>query len=102
VDAHVPANVVPSSLKASHGLPASLPGNAAGSARSGPRLTVIAARAVGQHGPDRAGQRSTQSACFRKNAGISISSMPLLASASTFAAACVRPVRQTLGTAIWL
>ena len=38
-----------------------------------------------------------QSACLRKNAGISISSMPLLASASTFAAACVRLVRHTLG-----
>ena len=37
-----------------------------------------------------------QSACLRKNAGISISSMPLLASASTFAAACVRLVRYTL------
>lgn len=37
-----------------------------------------------------------QSACFRKNAGISISSIPLLASASTFAAA-VRPLRHTLG-----
>ena len=38
-----------------------------------------------------------QSACFLKNAGISISSIPLLASASTFAAACVRLVRHTLG-----
>ena len=38
-----------------------------------------------------------QSACFLRNAGISISSMPLLASASTLAAACVRFVRQTLG-----
>ena len=37
-----------------------------------------------------------QSACLRRNAGISISSMPLLASASTLAAA-VRPLRQTLG-----
>ena len=37
-----------------------------------------------------------QSACLRRNAGISISSMPLLANASTFAAA-VRPLRQTLG-----
>jgi hypothetical protein len=51
--------------------------------------------------PDRRGA-TPQSACFLKNAGISISSMPLLARASTFAAACVRPVRQTLGTAIWL
>ena len=38
-----------------------------------------------------------QSACLRRNAGISISSIPLLASASTFAAACVRLVRHTLG-----
>lgn len=37
-----------------------------------------------------------QSACLRRKAGISISSMPLLASASTLAAA-VRPLRQTLG-----
>ena len=40
--------------------------------------------------------RRFQSACFRRNAGISISSIPLLASASTFAAA-VRPFRHTLG-----
>ncbi len=38
-----------------------------------------------------------QSACLRRNAGISISSMPLLASASTLAAAWVRALRQTLG-----
>jgi hypothetical protein len=38
-----------------------------------------------------------QSACFRKNAGISISSMPLLDNASTFAAACERALRHTLG-----
>jgi len=39
-----------------------------------------------------------QSACFLKNAGISISSMPLLDSASTLAAAlCERAVRHTLG-----
>jgi hypothetical protein len=38
-----------------------------------------------------------QSACLRRNAGISISSMPLELSASTLAAACVRPLRQTLG-----
>jgi hypothetical protein len=54
-----------------------------------------------QQRPDRLGA-CVQSACFRKNAGISISSIPLLASASTFAAACVRPVRQTLGVASWL
>ena len=41
-----------------------------------------------------------QSACLRRKAGISISSMPLEARASTLAAACVRPERQTLG--IWL
>ena len=40
--------------------------------------------------------KPTQSACFRRKAGISISSMPWLAKASTFAAA-VRPLRQTLG-----
>jgi len=39
-------------------------------------------------GPER--EAGGQSACLRRNAGISISSMPLLASASTFAAA-VRP-----------
>ena len=38
-----------------------------------------------------------QSACLRRNAGISISSMPLLASASTFAAAWLRALRHTLG-----
>src|SRR5258707_522663 len=38
-----------------------------------------------------------QSACFLRKAGISISSIPLLANASTFAAA-VRPLRHTLGT----
>ena len=43
-----------------------------------------------------------QSACLRKKAGISKSSMPPEASASTFAAACVRLVRQTLGTAMEL
>ena len=42
------------------------------------------------------GEADDQSACLRRNAGISISSMPLLASASTFAAA-VRPLRHTLG-----
>ena len=44
----------------------------------------------------RAAARRHQSACLRRNAGISISSMPLLASASTLAAA-VRPLRHTLG-----
>jgi len=38
-----------------------------------------------------------QSACLRKNAGISISSMPLLDSASTLAAAWLRALRHTLG-----
>jgi len=38
-----------------------------------------------------------QSACLRRKAGISISSMPLLASASTFAAAWLRALRHTLG-----
>jgi len=38
-----------------------------------------------------------QSACLRRKAGISISSMPLADRASTLAAA-VRPWRQTLGT----
>ena len=38
-----------------------------------------------------------QSACLRRNAGISISSIPLLASASTFAAAWLRALRHTLG-----
>jgi len=40
---------------------------------------------------------AAQSACLRRNAGISISSMPLLASASTLAAACERALRHTLG-----
>ena len=40
----------------------------------------------------------SQSACLRKNAGISKLSMPPEDSASTLAAAWVRPVRQTLGT----
>ena len=44
------------------------------------------------------GVPGTQSACLRRKAGISISSMPLLESASTLAAAlCERAVRQTLG-----
>ena len=42
----------------------------------------------------------TQSACLRRKAGISKSSMPPDASASTLAAAWVRLVRQTLGTAM--
>ncbi len=41
-----------------------------------------------------------QSACLRKNAGISKSSIPPDDSASTLAAACVRLVRHTLGTAM--
>ena len=41
-----------------------------------------------------------QSACLRRNAGISKSSMPPLDSASTLAAAWVRLVRHTLGTAM--
>ena len=45
----------------------------------------------------RHGRRAPQSACLRRNAGISISSMPLLASASTLAAAWLRALRQTLG-----
>ena len=43
-----------------------------------------------------------QSACFLRKAGISISSMPLLASASTLAVAWARPWRQTLGVLRWL
>ena len=54
----------------------------------------------GEHLRAQIGPRSSpgrdQSACLRRNAGISISSMPLLASASTLAAA-VRPLRHTLG-----
>ena len=42
-----------------------------------------------------------QSACLRKKAGISKSSMPPDANASTFAAAWVRLVRHTLGTDMW-
>ena len=41
-----------------------------------------------------------QSACLRRNAGISKSSMPPEDSASTLAAAWVRLVRHTLGTAM--
>ena len=44
--------------------------------------------------------RHYQSACLRRNAGISKSSMPPLDSASTLAAAWVRLVRHTLGTAM--
>ena len=43
----------------------------------------------------------TQSACLRKKAGISKSSIPPEANASTLAAACVRSrLRQTLGGSI--
>ena len=45
------------------------------------------------------GLRCAQSACLRKNAGISKSSMPPLLKASTLAAAEVR-LRQTLGVAM--
>jgi len=45
-------------------------------------------------------KKRDQSACLRRKAGISKSSMPPDASASTLAAACVRLVRQTLGTAM--
>ena len=49
------------------------------------------------------GRRRRQSACLRRNAGISISSMPLLDNASTFAAAlCERAVRHTLGVLMLL
>jgi len=44
------------------------------------------------------GDGPDQSACLRRKAGISRSSMPPDESASTRAAACVRLVRQTLGT----
>ena len=72
------------------------------SVASGPsrvrRSTAV--RLYGEHSRVRIGSRSSsdwhQSACLRRNAGISISSIPLLANASTFAAA-VRPLRQTLG-----
>ncbi len=50
---------------------------------------------VGDWLPAHRAQR--QSACLRKNAGISISSMPLLDNASTLAAAWLRLVRHTLG-----
>jgi hypothetical protein len=54
----------------------------------------------GEHFRAWIGERSSfagyQSACLRRKAGISISSMPLLANASTFAAA-ERPLRHTLG-----
>ena len=43
-------------------------------------------------------ENADQSACLRRKAGISRSSMPPDDSASTRAAACVRLVRQTLGT----
>jgi hypothetical protein len=46
---------------------------------------------------DAAGLAAAQSACLRRKAGISISSMPLLDSASTLAAAWWRLVRHTLG-----
>ncbi len=48
----------------------------------------------------RRGGVPVQSACLRRKAGISKSSMPPEASASTLAAAWVRLVRQTLGTPI--
>ena len=65
-----------------------------------PRSAAAAARAALRANSIRllAPASRHQSACFLKNAGISISSMPLLDSASTLAAAlCERAVRQTLG-----
>ena len=52
---------------------------------------------AGQEAGDASRNAPVQSACLRRKAGISISSMPLELSASTLAAAWVRPERQTLG-----
>jgi len=67
-------------------------------------LSPLAGRALAELGPllrrsslRRQAFARPQSACLRRNAGISISSMPLLASASTFAAAWPRALRHTLG-----
>ena len=49
------------------------------------------------HPPSGNGASASQSACLRRKAGISSSSMPLETRLSTLAAACVRFVRQTLG-----
>ena len=64
---------------------------AAAAAYNAARVVLLPAR------PWLAAARANQSACFLKNAGISISSIPLLASASTLAAVCERALRHTLG-----
>ena len=65
-------------------------------ARSNKASRVPTQMERGAEAPRRRTREALQSACLRRKAGISISSMPLLASASTLAAA-VRPLRQTLG-----
>ena len=69
-------------------------------AQAGARSQGAAGFLYGERLRTQIGLRSSfgrrQSACLRRNAGISISSIPLLASASTFAAA-LRPLRHTLG-----
>ena len=68
------------------------------------KQAVLAATATTAYPPPpeaapllRAQRPAPQSACLRRNAGISISSMPLDDGASTLAAAWVRALRQTLG-----
>ena len=75
-----------------------------GSGPQAPRIHQLAGCGLAKPGPllrpanpPGPAVRTPQSACLRKNAGISISSMPLLDSASTLAAAWVRAERQTLG-----
>ena len=72
-------------------------GGPAGTNRQGPWAGngKIGHEAAGNRPPPPG--RPGQSACLRRKAGISISSIPLLARASTLAAAWARALRQTLG-----
>ena len=55
---------------------------------------------VAERSPRSLGVCNSQSACLRRNAGISRSSMPPEDNAFTRSVAWVRPVRHTLGTAM--
>ena len=68
-----------------------------GGVRGGSGESLLLSKVPGRRSVTHENQQD-QSACLRKKAGISKSSMPPDASASTLAAACVRLVRQTLGT----
>ena len=63
-----------------------------------PLPAAHSAQREGGSGAAAQGVGRDQSACLRRKAGISRSSMPPDDSASTRAAACVRLVRHTLGT----